>query len=331
MLAGRSLVALAVTLLTLSGCVTVNPHSAVRLSRQAMQTTQLLSRTLAEARAGLHGYVDSQTLSAPLQNEAPLSHDMLCQLQLVQQSLRQREGMLLRLSRAYEHFALLAQEGADRWSGEVFDNLLVDLDPMEFIIDTPLSESCPSPAETAVPLLSTITPAPAPPRLVRPSVQLQRASERLRGLLQRVTEVLISERPIFVSLLKQQLRARANLAKALYLRYGVIAPSALLAPTLSGLGLSYSEVELRLLRGLKDSDQQALRAAMTQLLNRRVEQQAALLTSQFDQQVMVLQALARQHERLEAGQPMDLRVLAQWVVPVPAPPVSPASSVAPLP
>ena len=323
--------ALAVTLLTLSGCVTVNPHSAVRLSRQAMQTTQLLSRTLAEARAGLHGYVDSQTLSAPLQNEAPLSNDTLCQLQLVQQSLRQREGMLLRLSRAYEHFALLAQEGADRWSGEVFDNLLVDLDPMEFIIDTPLSENCPLPADTAVPLLSTFTPAPAPPRLVRPSVQLQRASERLRGLLQRVTEVLIGERPIFVSLLKQQLRARANLAKALYLRYGVIAPSALLAPTLSGLGLSYSEVELRLLRGLKDADQQALRAAMTQLLNRRVEQQAALLTAQFDQQVAVLQALARQHERLEAGQPMDLRVLAQWVVPVPAPPVSPASSVAPLP
>ncbi|HMY60075.1 MAG TPA: hypothetical protein PK472_17555, partial [Pseudomonadota bacterium] len=112
-----------VALAGLSGCVTVNQHSAVRLSQQAVQSTRRLSASLDELRSGLGAYVDSQTLSVPLLGTAPLSHDTLCQIESVQQSLRLRKALLVRLGRAYEHYILLAQEGADRWSGEVFDNL----------------------------------------------------------------------------------------------------------------------------------------------------------------------------------------------------------------
>lgn len=305
------------SLAMLSGCVTVNPHSAVRLSQQAVQSTRRLSSSLDELRTGLRSYVDSQTLAVPLNGEAPLSHDTLCQIESVQKSLRLRQGLLLRLGRAYEHYILLAQEGADRWSGEVFDNLLVDLDPSEFIVDPSLEPGCPVPPSAAIPKESETTPAPAPRKKVSPSQQLQRASERLRGLLVRVIELVESEKPLLLSLQKQQLRARASLAKVLYQRLGVLAPTDLLAPTLSGLGFSYSELELqlRLARGLPEPDQKNLRAAVVALLSRRVEHQSAQYAAQLDEQLLILNALVLQHQRLEAGQPLDFRVLAQWLIP----------------
>lgn len=305
------------SLAMLSGCVTVNPHSAVRLSQQAVQSTRRLSLSLDELRTGLRAYVDSQTLAVPLSGEAPLSHDTLCQIESVQKSLRLRQGLLLRLGRAYEHYILLAQEGADRWSGEVFDNLLVDLDPSEFIVDPALEPGCPVPPSAAIPKESETTPAPAPRKKVSPSQQLQRASERLRGLLVRVIELVESEKPLLLSLQKQQLRARASLAKVLYQRLGVLAPTDLLAPTLSGLGFSYSELDLqlRLARGLPEPDQKNLRAAVVALLSRRVEHQSAQYAAHLDEQLLILNALVLQHQRLEAGQPLDFRVLAQWLIP----------------
>lgn len=306
------------SLVLVSGCVTVNPHSAVRLSQQAVQSTKRLSVSLQELRSGLRSYVDSQTLSVPVQGEAPLSHDTLCQIESVQQSLRLRQGLLLRLSRAYEHYILLAQEGPDRWSGEVFDNLLVDLDPSEFVIEPPLEPGCPTPPSNAtVPKESLTTPPPAPRKKLSPSQQLQRASERLRGLLLQVLELLENEKPLLLSMQKQQLRARAGLAKALYLRYGVLSATELLSPTLSGLGLSLSELETpqRLSRSLSEIDQKTLRTAIAALLQRRVDYQSALFAAQLDEQLLILRALLLQHQRLEAGQPLDLRVLAQWLIP----------------
>ncbi len=305
-------------LVLLSGCVTVNPHSAVRLSQQAVQSTKRLSGSLQELRTGLRSYVDSQTLSVPLQGEAPLSHDTLCQLESVQQSLRLRQGLLLRLGRAYEHYILLAQEGPDRWSGEVFDNLLLDLDPSEFVVEPPLEPGCPPPPPSAlVPKDSQTTPAPAPRKKLSPSQQLQRASERLRGLLSQVIELIAGEKPLLVSMQRQQLRARASVAKALYLRYGVLSATELLSPMLSGLGLSQSELwaTQQLGRPLSEAEQKNLRTAISSLLVRRVDYQAALFAAQLDEQLLFLHALLLQHQRLEAGQPLDFRVLAQWLIP----------------
>lgn len=322
----RVLLGLLALLLSQLGCASVNPHSAVRLSQQAMVSTHKLSVVLAEARVGLHAYVDAQTLSRSLLQQAPLSNETLCQLQSVSNSLRLREALLRRLGHAYEHYVLLAQEGPERWSGEVFDNLLLDLDPAELAMEPPLHEGCPSEPLSLIPSSLAQPDPPAPLRLTGSSAQLLRASQRLRGLLGQVITILDHERPVFVSILRQQLRSRASLAKAMYLRYGMLAPAELLIPTLSGLGLSYSELELR--RGTKDADQQVLRQAVVQLLSARVDRQVGLLTAQYDQQVAILRALGRQHERLEAGQPMDLRVLTQWLVPTPPAAVVPAGSLA---
>ncbi len=315
----RSLFALALLQL---GCASVNPHSAVRLSQQAMVSTQKLSQSLAEARVGLHAYVDAQTLSSSLRHQPPLSSQTLCQLQSVQHSLRLREALLLRLGHAYGHFVLLAQEGPERWSGEVFDNLLFDLDPAEFVMDTPLQEGCPSDPQSLIPSSLVQSPPPAPLRTARSSSQLLWASQRLRGLLLQVITILEHERPVFVSLVDQQLRSRGSLAKALYLRYDVLLPAELLRPVLSGLGLSFGELG----RVPDAADKKALQEAVVELLARRVQQKVSLLTAQYDQQVAILKALARQHERLEAGQPLDLRVLAQWLVPTPASPAQPSTS-----
>lgn len=306
-----------VALAGLSGCVTVNQHSAVRLSQQAVQSTRRLSASLDELRSGLGAYVDSQTLSVPLLGTAPLSHDTLCQIESVQQSLRLRKALLVRLGRAYEHYILLAQEGADRWSGEVFDNLLVDLDPSEFALAAPLEPGCPPLPSAAIPKPSDPLPAQAPRKKLSPSQQLQRASERLRGLLGQVLELVESEKPLYLSMQKQQLRARASVAKVLYQRHGVLLPTELLGPVLSGLGLSYGELEWQpqKTRGLPEADQKNLRAAVVQLLSRRVEQQSALYAAQLDEQLLFLHALVLQHQRLEAGQPLDFRQLAQWLIP----------------
>ena len=86
----RVLLGLLALLLSQLGCASVNPHSAVRLSQQAMVSTHKLSVVLAEARVGLHAYVDAQTLSRSLLQQSPLSNETLCQLQSVSNSLRQR-------------------------------------------------------------------------------------------------------------------------------------------------------------------------------------------------------------------------------------------------
>ena len=115
---------------------------------------------------------------------------------------------------------------------------------------------------------------------------------------------------------KQQLRARASVAKVLYQRHGVLLPTEPVGSVLSGLGLSYGELDWQ---PQKHADclkrNKNLRAAVVQLLSRRVEQQSALYAAQLDEQLLFLHALVLQHQRLEAGQPLDFRQLAQWLIP----------------
>jgi hypothetical protein len=299
-----------------SGCATVNPQSAARLAGEAQLTTRSIAEALEASRHGLDTFIEGQTLQAKLSGRSELTPTALCSVRAVQRSLRLRVILLRKLGLLYEHLAELARLD-DSEGAPIYDELMAEIDRYELLPDASPGPTCPDPD----PPLSAAAPAqlsgPAPSLPLSRSASLRLGSQQLRAVLGRFLTLWESERPIYLSIQRQTALAQKSLTRTLLLKYGTLSPSGLFAPQLRDLGMDWDDSAYLDQQSHYSAEQKtAMRDAILAVLDRRSERRAAEEEARYAQHSELLRLLVRQHQTLEAGQPLDLRQLTWFLLPL---------------
>lgn len=308
--------------LLLPACATVNPQSAIRLGDDAILAARAISGSLDRTRQSLDTLIDGQALSASLLNTEPLPRETLCSLQSISQSLRKRTVLMDKLVSVYDRFIGLAHQDLSDESGVLSDEIIGEIDRADYAIDAKLATGCPEDAPLPRPDAGRAPQLPPEQKpgfkaAISQTKSLQIASERIRAVLAKLIQLLEKERPVYESLSRQVERSRLTIARALLTKYGSVSPGEVFAPQLAGLGLRWDEREFQKQLATWPSDkQQAMRAAILAVLERRSERELREQIAEREQHLLLLHALSRQHQGLEAGQPLDTRIVASLLVPI---------------
>lgn len=299
-----------------SGCASVNTQSAVRLANEAQLTTRAIADSLLETRRSLETFVEGQTLLGHLSGRSMLSPSELCSIRAVQRSLRLRVLLLRKLTVLYDTFIALANhETLD--GNKIYDEVMADVDRYELLPDATPGPTCPNPDPE--PQLIQAPPS-APPSLLSGFSQersVRQASARIRQVLAKFNALWERERAIYLSIQRQSFLSQKTLNRALFKNFGTVTPAAIFAPQLAGLGLDWDQAAYREQLAHWPADKQAaVREAVLSVLDRRAEGRTAEEDARYAQHSELLRVLYRQHQALEAGQPLDLRQIAFFLSPI---------------
>ena len=302
-----------------SGCAIVNPQSAVRLSADAQLTVRTVSDSLEGTRRQLETFVEGQALHSHLTGRSALSPSELCSIKAVQRSLRMRVILLRKLALLYDNFSSLAQEDVSTDRLGVFDEVMADVDRYELLPDATPGPTCPDPDPDGQ-LGQAPPPSSEPPSVwlgFSKSKSLRRSSELIRQVLAKFISLWDRERDIYLSIQKQAFLSQKSLSRALLTKFGTLSPAEVFSPQLAGLGVEWDNRAYRTqLEKWPPEKQAAVQEAVLSVLDRRAEHRVTEEEARYVQYGDLLKTLYRQHQVLEAGQPLDLRQINLFLGPI---------------
>lgn len=300
------------------GCATVNPQSTVRLAREAQLTTHAISESLEGTRRVLTTYAEGQLLHAKLSGRDPLAPTTLCSIRAVQRSLRMRVVLLRKLSLLYDRLVEQAQLNALDAEAPIYDELLHDLASYERLPESSPGPTCPDPDPQ--PLRVAVPHVVKKPPLTlgfSRSASLRRSSAQVRVVLEKILMLWQAEQEIYLAISRQAVQSQKLVAKTLLTRFGMLTPATLFAPQVAGLGLAFNELAYAQQRERLPKEQQAaLQEAVLTALEERAKRLISDEEVRYVQHADLLSELMRLHQALELGQPVDLRQVAYYLVPL---------------
>jgi len=247
-----------------------------------------------------------------------MSPSELCSIKAVQRSLRLRILLLRKLGTVYDSFSALAGDN-DIDNIGVFDEVMGDIDRYELLPDATPGPTCPDPDPELEPATAAPEASPAPDPLLglSHSASVREGSVRIRAVLAKFMALWDRERNVYLSIQRQAFLSQKTLTRALFIKFGTVSPASVFAPQLRGLGLDWDEFSYRSQQEHWPPEKQnAVRDAVLSVLDRRAERRIAEEEANYTQYGALLKVLYRQHEVLEKGQPLDLRQIASFLVPV---------------
>ena len=320
---GRALWQAAVlgTVLLLSGCATITTVRAVRLAGAAQLPTRAMIDSLEGTRHALSTYVEGQALAARLTGREAMAPQVLCTVRTVQANLRLRVIILRKLVMLYDRFIALSQFELVDDTAPIFDDLMIDVDRYEHLPDAAAAATAVGCQDRDPEAFADVQPTALPKAPLRARIShdaaLLLSSQRIRSVLEKIRTLWDRERRTYLSVQKAAVLSQKTLARLLLTRFGTLSPATLLAPHLAGLGLSWDAYAFVQGRDKLTAEQQT---ALQESLLSAIELRAARLIAEEEarqtQQSELLQVLARQHAILEAGQPLDLRHISWYLMPL---------------